>query len=197
MEGTHPFEGGENPEGAVLPIFEYGRDAGCSVIGGYVYRGEEIPGLQGTYLYADYCGAGVRGLQVDGDTVIDDAHVGPPARGRLLLRPGRRRRALRAPRRWPRREARPTRPEPVGDRRARDRPRGLVAWRVVGRTLSALVAVALLAACAQRRPTDGGAGAAVPRRRRPRPSHDRATTGHDHVDDDDDDPPPPRPRRRR
>ena len=36
-----------------------------------MYRGEEIPGLQGTYLYSDYCGAGVRGLQVDGDTVID------------------------------------------------------------------------------------------------------------------------------
>ena len=55
----------------MLPIFEYGRDDGCSVIGGYVYRGEAIPALQGTYLYTDYCGAGVRGLQVDGDTVID------------------------------------------------------------------------------------------------------------------------------
>ena len=31
MEGTHPFDGGENPDGAVLPIFEYGRDQGCSV----------------------------------------------------------------------------------------------------------------------------------------------------------------------
>ena len=71
MEGTQPFEGGENPEGAVLPIFEYGRDDGCAVIGGYVYRGEGIPGLQGTYVYADLCGTGVRGLQVDGATVID------------------------------------------------------------------------------------------------------------------------------
>ena len=71
MEGTHPFDGGENPDGAVLPIFEYGRDEGCSVIGGFVYRGEDIAGLQGTYLYADYCGTGVRGLQVDGDVVID------------------------------------------------------------------------------------------------------------------------------
>jgi glucose/arabinose dehydrogenase len=71
MEGTHPFDGGENPADGVLPIFEYGRDEGCSVIGGYVYRGDAIPGLQGTYLYTDYCGTGVRGLQVDGDTVID------------------------------------------------------------------------------------------------------------------------------
>jgi len=71
MEATHPFEGGENPPGAVLPIFEYGRDAGCSITGGYVYRGENIPGLAGAYLYADFCSTGVRGLQVDGDTVTD------------------------------------------------------------------------------------------------------------------------------
>jgi glucose/arabinose dehydrogenase len=71
MEGTHPFDGGANPDGGVLPIFEYGRDEGCSVIGGFVYRGEAIAGLQGTYLYSDYCGTGVRGLQLDGDTVID------------------------------------------------------------------------------------------------------------------------------
>jgi glucose/arabinose dehydrogenase len=71
MEATHPYKGGKNPSGAVLPIFEYGRDEGCSVIGGYVYRGEGIAGLQGAYLYSDYCGTGVRGLQVDGEEVID------------------------------------------------------------------------------------------------------------------------------
>ena len=71
MEGTRPYEGDENPAGAILPIFEYGRDQGCSVIGGYVYRGEQIPALQGTYLYSDLCGTGVRGLQVDGSDVID------------------------------------------------------------------------------------------------------------------------------
>jgi glucose/arabinose dehydrogenase len=71
MEGTHPFGDGDNPDGAVLPIFEYGRDDGCSVIGGYAYRGEDIAGLQGTYLYADYCSAGVRGLQVYDQEVID------------------------------------------------------------------------------------------------------------------------------
>ncbi len=71
MEATHPFEGGENPPGAVLPVFEYGRDAGCSITGGYVYRGDDIPALTGAYLYADFCSPGVRGLQLDGDTVID------------------------------------------------------------------------------------------------------------------------------
>ena len=28
MEGTHPYDGGENPPGGVLPIFEYGHDDG-------------------------------------------------------------------------------------------------------------------------------------------------------------------------
>lgn len=71
MEGTHAFGGGENPPGGVLPIHEYGHDPGCSVTGGYVYRGDDIPGLAGTYLFADYCGTGVSGLQLDGGTVID------------------------------------------------------------------------------------------------------------------------------
>ena len=71
MEGTHPYKGGSNPPGAVLPIFDYGHDAGCAVIGGYVYRGTKIPDLAGAYLYADSCRTGVRGLQVDGSTVID------------------------------------------------------------------------------------------------------------------------------
>jgi hypothetical protein len=71
MEGTHPFDGGENPDDGVLPIFEYGRDEGCSIIGGHVYRGEDIPALVGSYLFADYCAAGIRGLQVHRGTVID------------------------------------------------------------------------------------------------------------------------------
>jgi glucose/arabinose dehydrogenase len=81
MEGTHPFSGGENPLGAVLPIHEYGRDSGCAVIGGYVYRGEEIAALQGTYLYADSCAAGIRGLQLDRGTVIDTRTWDLPVEG--------------------------------------------------------------------------------------------------------------------
>jgi glucose/arabinose dehydrogenase len=71
MEGSHEFEG-DNPAGAVLPIHEYNHDDGCSITGGFVYRGEAIPELQGAYLFADYCAAGVRAIQVDGDAVIDE-----------------------------------------------------------------------------------------------------------------------------
>jgi glucose/arabinose dehydrogenase len=68
MEGTHPYQG-TNPPGGVLPIFEYSHDEGCSITGGYVYRGKAIPALQGAYLFADYCGRGIRAIATTGDAV--------------------------------------------------------------------------------------------------------------------------------
>ncbi len=69
LEGTHRFEGSP-PEGAVPPVFEYSHNEGCSVTGGYVYRGAEIPALVGAYVFGDYCAPGLRGIVVrDGTTV--------------------------------------------------------------------------------------------------------------------------------
>jgi glucose/arabinose dehydrogenase len=42
-------------DGLTLPVVEYDRDVGCSVTGGYVYRGTALPGLAGRYVYGDYC----------------------------------------------------------------------------------------------------------------------------------------------
>ena len=66
-EGTHGYKDLHPPEGSLLPVFEYGRDDGQSVVGGYVYRGAAIPDLVGTYLFADTYTARVRGLRADGD----------------------------------------------------------------------------------------------------------------------------------
>ncbi len=53
--------------GLVLPVTEYGRDEGTSVTGGYVYRGEAIPELVGSYVFGDF-GSGAIWHVVPGDT---------------------------------------------------------------------------------------------------------------------------------
>src|SRR5207248_8348033 len=56
-EGTIPSPssvGGDRPMGNVDPILDYDRNTGGTVIGGYVYRGRQIPGLTGTYVFGDY-----------------------------------------------------------------------------------------------------------------------------------------------
>jgi glucose/arabinose dehydrogenase len=56
MEGMHCFEPstGCEREGLVPPVWEYGRDEGVSVTGGYVYRGPSLPQLEGLYVYGDF-----------------------------------------------------------------------------------------------------------------------------------------------
>jgi glucose/arabinose dehydrogenase len=58
--------GGPPPMGNVEPIFDYGRSVGGTVIGGYVYRGKQIPGLQGTYVFGDYVAHKIFALTYDG-----------------------------------------------------------------------------------------------------------------------------------
>ena len=72
MEGSHPFEGGSNPEGAVLPVYEYdnGED-GCAVTGGVVYRGPATS-LTGVYLFGDSCQNYVRAVRLADGKVVDE-----------------------------------------------------------------------------------------------------------------------------
>ena len=82
MEGSQPFEGGEEPAGHVPPVFEYTHDEGCSITGGIVYRGAAIPALVGSYLFTDYCESELRALQVrDGEVVERRLGVTPEDEG--------------------------------------------------------------------------------------------------------------------
>lgn len=48
--------------GLIQPIAVYGRDEGCSVTGGYMYRGTANPALYGNYFFADFCFGTIWGL---------------------------------------------------------------------------------------------------------------------------------------
>ena len=68
-EGAHPFgpDGvGASPE-LIDPIFEYSHDVGKSITGGLVYRGKDLPELQGKYLYADFVAGKMWALDYDAD----------------------------------------------------------------------------------------------------------------------------------
>lgn len=72
MEGLHCYNAGScNQAGLTLPIVEYSHDSGCSITGGYVYRGRAIPDLEGTYFYGDYCSGLIRSLRFLNGIVTD------------------------------------------------------------------------------------------------------------------------------
>jgi glucose/arabinose dehydrogenase len=56
LEGTLCLDPSQdcNRTGLEMPIWEYGRDQGNATIGGFVYRGTELPELVGSYIYGDY-----------------------------------------------------------------------------------------------------------------------------------------------
>lgn len=77
LEGTHPFFGDELP-GGTDPIYEYSHaEGGCTVIGGYVYRGEAIPELSGAYLFGDLCIGEIEALRVENGKVTDQGVLDP------------------------------------------------------------------------------------------------------------------------
>ncbi len=59
-EGLHDYSSGAQIENYRPPLFEYSHTEGCSVTGGYVYRGA-MPEWQGVYFYGDFCSGKVWG----------------------------------------------------------------------------------------------------------------------------------------
>lgn len=68
MEATDCLRAEEcDRSGLMLPIAEYPQGAGdCTVIGGHVYRGTDVPALAGTYLFGDFCSGRIWGLASEG-----------------------------------------------------------------------------------------------------------------------------------
>ncbi len=66
FEGRHCFDPSPDPDcpnpptGYTMPVLEYDHSQGCSITGGFVYRGCAMPDLRGTYFYSDYCSAFIR-----------------------------------------------------------------------------------------------------------------------------------------
>ena len=100
--GWDAFEGGRPTEGddfaldrtgdLVWPVAAYTHQDGCSVIGGYVYRGTALEALQGRYLYGDFCSGALWSLVGTPEGGADDVrreraqvqqltHIGPDADG--------------------------------------------------------------------------------------------------------------------
>ena len=76
MEGAHCFaERDCSGVGLVLPVAEYGRADGCSVTGGYVYRGSRLPSLYGAYVYGDFCSGRIWALRFDGRAVTEHIQI--------------------------------------------------------------------------------------------------------------------------
>ncbi len=78
MEGSACFEPatGCSTSGLELPIVEHTHTSGfCSITGGVVYRGSELPQLRGRYLYTDLCDGRIRTLLTDGDSILEQGDL--------------------------------------------------------------------------------------------------------------------------
>jgi glucose/arabinose dehydrogenase len=73
MEGAACFSPSSNCDqsGLTLPVLDYTHSDGCSVTGGYVYRGDAVPAIKGLYFYADYCQGWVRSFKLSGGSATE------------------------------------------------------------------------------------------------------------------------------
>ena len=66
-EGRARYRPDQRPAGrgrVVFPIVVLQNPPNCSVVGGFVYRGRNVPAARGRYFYGDYCSPGIRSLRV-------------------------------------------------------------------------------------------------------------------------------------
>lgn len=97
LEGSHCYQRANcDTTGLEMPIFEYHHsEGGCSITGGYVYRGRAFPELTGNYLVGDFCSGiiwrlfrgadGVWQSAIVLDSEVDIASFGEDVHGELYV----------------------------------------------------------------------------------------------------------------
>ncbi|HEX2827096.1 MAG TPA: PQQ-dependent sugar dehydrogenase [Burkholderiales bacterium] len=86
-EGSLCFPGDPcSTQGITLPVLEYdhGAAGGCSIIGGFVYRGTAIPELAGRYLYSDFCTGFLRTFALRGGSAMERIDWAIPSVGSIF-----------------------------------------------------------------------------------------------------------------
>ncbi|HZI29024.1 MAG TPA: PQQ-dependent sugar dehydrogenase [Gemmatimonadaceae bacterium] len=84
MEGSNCFQDqGCSPLGLRVPVVEYSHTEGCSITGGFVYRGALIPELQGHYFYSDWCSGFLRSFYLANGTVTQQQSWGVASPGNV------------------------------------------------------------------------------------------------------------------
>ena len=95
FEGSRRYEKKvAGPGELVFPVVEYNHSRGCSVTGGYVYRGTARRSERGRYIYGDYCsgvvwsfriaGGAATGLRVEPFKIASLSSFGENAAGELF-----------------------------------------------------------------------------------------------------------------
>ena len=89
MEGTQCYNASTcSQAGLTLPSFEYdhGSNAvnGCSITGGYVYRGRALPELAGRYFYSDFCAGFLKSFFATGAGIVEQRDWNIPDIGRVI-----------------------------------------------------------------------------------------------------------------
>lgn len=84
MEGSDCFEppSGCDREGLTLPVLDYPNDEeNCSVTGGFVYRGSDVPAIEGRYFFSDFCSAFLRSFRLEEGEAVDEVDHDPAIDG--------------------------------------------------------------------------------------------------------------------
>ncbi len=77
MEGASCYNAATcNQTGLQLPIIDYGHNGPCSITGGYVYRGSDIPAIRGHYFYSDFCAGFLKSFRYENGVAVDQKDWG-------------------------------------------------------------------------------------------------------------------------